>query len=57
MQKTAVQAHAQQQYIRDVASNDSSSSADQIAKLAQLHDSGALTDQEFQAQKAKVLAQ
>lgn len=56
MEKVAAQAHAQQQYIRNVASTDSSSPADQITKLAQLRDSGALTDQEFETQKAKVLA-
>jgi hypothetical protein len=30
---------------------------DRIAKLAQLRDSGALTDEEFEAQKAKLLAE
>lgn len=28
---------------------------DQIAKLSKLHDSGALTDEEFAAEKAKIL--
>jgi hypothetical protein len=28
---------------------------DQLAKLGQLHDSGVLTDEEFAAQKAKIL--
>lgn len=56
MEKAAEQAHAQQQYIRNVAANDSASPADQIAKLAQLRDSGALTEQEFETQKAKALA-
>lgn len=32
------------------------SAADQIAKLSALHDSGALTDAEFEAAKAKALA-
>ena len=32
------------------------SKLDEIAKLAQLHDSGALTDQEFASEKAKLLA-
>ena len=32
------------------------SAADQIAKLTALHDSGALTDAEFEAAKAKALA-
>jgi hypothetical protein len=30
---------------------------DRIAKLAQLRDSGALTDEEFEAQKAKLLGE
>ena len=33
-----------------------SSAADQLAKLADLHKAGALTDDEFATQKAKVLA-
>jgi uncharacterized protein (DUF849 family) len=31
------------------------STVDQLAKLAELHQSGALTDEEFAAQKAKLL--
>jgi ABC-type multidrug transport system fused ATPase/permease subunit len=31
------------------------SPADELEKLSQLHDSGALTDQEYEAQKAKVI--
>lgn len=34
-----------------------SSAADQLAKLAELRQSGALSDSEFEAEKAKVLAQ
>jgi hypothetical protein len=43
-----------QQYVQEVAA--SGSSADQLAKLADLRDKGVLTDDEFQAQKAKILA-
>ncbi len=43
---------AQDTYIREVAG---SSPADQIAQAKQLHDSGAITDEEFQALKAKAL--
>ncbi len=43
---------AQDSYIRDVAG---SSPADQIAQAKQLHDSGAITDEEYQALKAKAL--
>ena len=44
---------AQAEYIQSVAG--SSSSADELEKLASLHKSGALTDAEYQAQKQKVL--
>jgi hypothetical protein len=59
MQQRAVDSASAQQaatadYVRSVASSDSS--ADQIEKLAALRDSGALSDEEFQQQKAKVLA-
>ena len=45
---------ATQQYIRETVG--SSSSADEIAKLAALRDQGVLTDAEFQSQKAALLA-
>ncbi len=44
---------AQNQYIREVAS--SSSTADELSKLKDLHDQGVLTDEEFADQKAKIL--
>lgn len=50
----AAQEKATRSYIQEVAG--SSSTADELSKLAALRDSGALTDQEFQAQKAKLLA-
>ncbi len=40
-------------YIHDVAG--SSSSTDELEKLAQLHSRGVLTDDEFATQKAKIL--
>ena len=43
---------AQKDYIRSVASV---SAADEIERLAKLKDTGHLTDEEFAAQKAKVL--
>lgn len=44
-------------YIRDVAGGSTgASTADEIAKLAELRDAGALTPNEFEAQKAKLLA-
>jgi hypothetical protein len=54
MKQAADYEKAQREYIQSVAG--SGSSADELAKLAQLRDSGALTDAEFQAQKAKLLA-
>lgn len=47
---------AMRQYIRQTTGSAGGSSADELAKLAQLRDQGVLTDQEFAAQKARVLA-
>jgi hypothetical protein len=44
------------EYIRSVSGN-ASSTADEIDKLAQLRAAGTLTEEEFQAQKAKLLTQ
>jgi thiosulfate reductase cytochrome b subunit len=45
---------AQREYI--AAAAGSGSTADELEKLKQLHNTGVLTDDEFAAQKAKVLA-
>ena len=45
---------AQNAHIRDVAGSGGGT-ADELEKLAKLKDSGALTDEEFAAQKAKLL--
>ena len=50
----AKQDKAQREYIAEAAG--SGSSADELEKLKQLHNQGVLTDEEFAAQKAKVLA-
>ena len=42
------------QYVRDSAGT--TSTADQLAKLADLRDRGVLTPEEFEAQKAKIMA-
>ena len=47
---------AARSYIREAAAPEATSSADQLAKLADLHDRGVITDQEFEREKAKVLA-
>jgi Phospholipase_D-nuclease N-terminal/Short C-terminal domain len=43
------------EYVQDVAA-DGSTPADQLAKLADLKERGALTDAEFDAEKAKILS-
>ena len=48
---------ANRAYIRDAVASDGRSSAAEIARLAELRDSGALTEAEFQQAKAKALAQ
>ncbi len=59
MQKRAIdhaakQEKAQRAYIAEAAG--SGSSADELEKLKRLHDQGVLTDEEFAAQKQRVLA-
>ena len=54
VQQTSSREQAQREYIQSVSS--SSSSADELSRFAALRDSGAITDEEFQAQKAKLLA-
>lgn len=44
---------AREAYIRDVAG---SSSTDELAKLADLHSTGKLSDSEYEAAKAKIIA-
>ena len=43
-------------YVQQTAASSSSGSADELAKLAELNQSGVLTDAEFAQQKAKILA-
>jgi len=59
MHERAAEQAAQQQkafdnYVKEAAS--SGSTTDELAKLADLKQSGAITDAEFEAQKAKILA-
>jgi ABC-type multidrug transport system fused ATPase/permease subunit len=46
---------ATREYIRSTAGASGDGVSDEIAKLAELRDKGVLTDEEFQAQKAKLL--
>jgi hypothetical protein len=60
MQERAARDAGQQQqafdtYVQEVAGSETNS-ADQLAKLAQLRGQGVISEQEFQAQKAKALA-
>ncbi len=43
-------------YIRQVSGGGGASSADELTKLAELNKNGVLTDEEFAAQKAKLLS-
>jgi hypothetical protein len=54
MEKAAAKQQAQNAYIRDAAGTETT--AGQLKTLSELHDSGKLTDDEFAAQKAKLLA-
>ena len=58
MRQAADMRKAQDAYIREVAGSGDGggSSADELAKLADLHKQGVLTDDEFAAQKAKLLS-
>jgi putative oligomerization/nucleic acid binding protein/phospholipase D-like protein len=47
---------SQEKYIREVSGGSGSSNAEELTKLAELHKNGVLTDDEFAAQKAKLLA-
>ena len=61
MQERAAQAAAQQQeqfktYVQGVAGSSGGGTADEIARLADLRDKGALSEAEFQQAKAKALS-
>ena len=55
-QQAAQQQKAFDQYVKQTAGTPGASTADQLSKLADLKSSGTLTDAEFEAQKAKILA-
>ena len=61
MQEHAAQAAAQQQeqfktYVQGVAGSSGTGTADEIARLSELRDKGALSEEEFQQAKAKALS-
>jgi hypothetical protein len=45
------------QYVRETAASTSTGTADELAKLAELRDRGAISTEEFERAKAKVLGQ
>ena len=59
-ERAAQQAQQQDQefrsYVQEAAADSPASTADQLAKLADLRDRGVISAQEFEHQKAKVLA-
>ena len=59
-ERAAQQARQQGQefrsYVQDAAADSPASTADQLGKLADLRDRGVISAQEFESQKAKVLA-
>lgn len=60
-ERTAAEAQRREEqvrdYVRSVATDTApASTADELAKLAQLRDAGTITPEEFETQKAKLLA-
>jgi hypothetical protein len=55
-QEAAAQQQAFDQYVQQTAGTSGETSAEQLSKLADLKTQGVLTDAEFEAQKAKILA-
>jgi len=55
-QDAANQQKAFDDYVKQTAGTAGTSTADQLAKLADLKSQGVITDAEFDAQKAKILA-
>jgi hypothetical protein len=56
MAQAVQQEKAQREYIQQVSASSASSSADELEKLATLKSQGVITDEEFAAQKAKLLS-
>ena len=56
LQEAAQQKTAFDQYVKEAAGTSGGDVASQLSKLADLKSKGVLTDAEFEAQKAKILA-
>lgn len=57
MQEAVAREKQTQEYIKSVSAGSATSSADELEKLARLRSNGTISEEEFQAAKAKVLAQ
>jgi thiol:disulfide interchange protein len=55
-QNAQAQDQAFRSYVQEAAAGGGSSSADELAKLADLRDKGVITDADFEQQKAKILS-
>ena len=55
LKQMAAAQQAQAQYIQSVAGTSAPSASEEIARLADLRDKGAISEEEFQAAKAKAL--
>ena len=56
VQQAQAQDAAFRQYVQQTAASAPASTADQLTKLAELRDRGVISDDEFERQKAKILA-
>jgi hypothetical protein len=56
MTQAAEQEKATRRYIQEVSSTGGASTAEELTKLAALRDQGVLTQEEFDSQKAALLA-
>ncbi len=56
MSERAEQARRQDAHVQEAAADSPANTADELAKLADLRDRGVISAQEFERQKAKVLA-
>ena len=55
-EQAKAQDEAFRQYVAQTAGTGSAGTADQLSKLVDLRDRGAITEEEYQAEKSKVLA-
>ena len=56
LQRAQVEDQAARTYIQQAAADSPASTADQLEKLANLRDRGVITPEEFEREKAKILA-